>query len=90
MIQNNYKVCLPFEGSLCKDYMSENVFDILLYDVIPVVYDAAEYQRILPQNSYINALDYRPSSERCVLRKTEQDSLSFPEELSTDCLDTRD
>ncbi|XP_065556756.1 alpha-(1,3)-fucosyltransferase C-like isoform X1 [Artemia franciscana] len=68
MIERDYKFYLSFENSLCKDYVTEKLFNILQYDIIPVVYGAAEYERILPPNSYINALDYDPYELANLLR----------------------
>ncbi|KAK2701313.1 alpha-(1,3)-fucosyltransferase C-like [Artemia franciscana] len=77
MIQNNYKFYLSFENSLCKDYVTEKVFNILHYDVIPVVYGSADYNRILPPNSYINALDYSPSELANLLRDIADDLIKY-------------
>ncbi|KAK2701217.1 hypothetical protein QYM36_020115 [Artemia franciscana] len=77
MIQNNYKFYLSFENSLCKDYVTEKLFNILQYDVIPVVYGSADYNRILPPNSYINALDYSPSELANLLRDIGDDLIKY-------------
>ncbi|XP_065559857.1 alpha-(1,3)-fucosyltransferase C-like isoform X2 [Artemia franciscana] len=77
MIQNNYKFYLSFENSLCKDYVTEKLFNILQYDVIPVVYGSADYNRILPPYSYINALDNSPSELANLLKDIGNDAIKY-------------
>ncbi|XP_046610661.1 alpha-(1,3)-fucosyltransferase C-like isoform X2 [Neodiprion virginianus] len=61
-LEQGYFFYLSFENSLCRDYVTEKVYRILDYDVIPVVYGATDYETFLPPNSYINILDF-PSIE---------------------------
>ncbi|CAG2173321.1 unnamed protein product, partial [Oppiella nova] len=49
--------------SLCKDYVTEKLFRIAEYDVIPVVYGSANYSQIMPKNSYINTADFGSPQE---------------------------
>ncbi|XP_067130741.1 alpha-(1,3)-fucosyltransferase C-like [Centruroides vittatus] len=55
-----YKFYLSFENSICKDYVTEKFFQILQYDMVPVVYGGADYKKIAPPNSYIDALQFSP------------------------------
>jgi alpha-1,3-fucosyltransferase len=41
VIATEYKFFLAFENSICKDYVSEKLFSILEYNIIPVVYNGA-------------------------------------------------
>ncbi|XP_046472918.1 alpha-(1,3)-fucosyltransferase C-like [Neodiprion pinetum] len=61
-LEQGYFFYLSFENSMCRDYITEKVYRILDYDVIPVVYGAADYETFLPPNSYINVKDF-PSIE---------------------------
>ncbi|XP_068213478.1 alpha-(1,3)-fucosyltransferase C-like [Palaemon carinicauda] len=58
MLERNYKFYMSFENSLCKDYVTEKVFNVLRYNVVPVVYGLANYSAQLPPKSYINAFDF--------------------------------
>ncbi|XP_068213041.1 uncharacterized protein [Palaemon carinicauda] len=58
LLERNYKFYMSFENSLCRDYATEKVFNILRYDVVPVVYGLANYSTQLPPGSYIDALDF--------------------------------
>ena len=53
-LQNDYKFYLSFENSLCKDYVTEKLWRVMQYDVIPVVLGGASYSEYLPAKSYID------------------------------------
>ncbi|GAB6023421.1 hypothetical protein CHUAL_008205 [Chamberlinius hualienensis] len=58
-LEQNYKFYLSFENSLCKDYVTEKLFNPLNYRLLPVVFGGANYTKLTPPNSYINALDFQ-------------------------------
>ncbi|XP_066953050.1 alpha-(1,3)-fucosyltransferase C-like [Macrobrachium rosenbergii] len=58
MLERDYKFYFSFENSLCKDYATEKIFNVLRYNVIPVVYGLLNYTAHVPPGSYINALDF--------------------------------
>lgn len=58
MVEENYKFYFSFENSLCKDYVTEKLFNILKYNVVPVVFGLADYQHIAPPGSFIHALKF--------------------------------
>ncbi|CAF1390981.1 unnamed protein product [Didymodactylos carnosus] len=58
MIEKNYKFYLSFENSICSHYVTEKLFRILDYDLIPVVFGGANYSSIMPPHSYIDAFNY--------------------------------
>ncbi|XP_053645983.2 alpha-(1,3)-fucosyltransferase C [Cherax quadricarinatus] len=58
MLASDYKFYFSFENSLCRDYVTEKLFNILRLDVIPVVYGSANYSQHAPPHSYIDALSF--------------------------------
>ena len=63
MMESKYKFYLSFENSFCTDYVTEKFFYILSYDMIPVVYGAANYSRIAPPHSFIDARQFKGPKE---------------------------
>ncbi|QQP31686.1 Uncharacterized protein FKW44_025367 [Caligus rogercresseyi] len=57
-LAQRYKFYLAFENSLCKDYVTEKFFDILKFDVVPVVYGLSNYSAFAPPHSFIDARDF--------------------------------
>ncbi|KAK3867019.1 hypothetical protein Pcinc_027488 [Petrolisthes cinctipes] len=57
---HNYLFYLAFENALCEDYVTEKLYNLMYYPIVPVVYGAADYTKLLPPHSYINAMDYKP------------------------------
>ncbi|KAK4320336.1 hypothetical protein Pmani_008842 [Petrolisthes manimaculis] len=60
MAGNNYLFFLAFENALCEDYVTEKLYNLLFYPLVPVVMGAADYSTLMPPHSYINALQYTP------------------------------
>ena len=46
-LAKQYKFYFSFENSLCKDYITEKLFEILRYPIIPVVLGLGNYQHIV-------------------------------------------
>lgn len=64
MLDDNYKFYLSFENSLCQDYITEKLYNILNYtNVVPVVFGFADYKSLAPAGSYINAEDFKSVKE---------------------------
>lgn len=59
-IETDYKFYLSFENSLCRDYITEKMFNLLDRNLIPIVYGAGDYASMVPPHSYIDALKYSP------------------------------
>lgn len=58
-IHDNFKFYLALENSFAKDYVTEKFFfRMAQLETIPIVLGQANYSRIAPPHSYINALDY--------------------------------
>ncbi|KAH9371660.1 hypothetical protein HPB48_013633 [Haemaphysalis longicornis] len=53
-----YFFYLSFENSICKDYVTEKLFAVLKYDIIPVVFGGGNYSLLAPPGSYIDALSF--------------------------------
>ncbi|XP_026324843.1 alpha-(1,3)-fucosyltransferase C-like isoform X2 [Hyposmocoma kahamanoa] len=54
-IERDYYFYLAFEDSLCKDYVTTELLHALRYNAVPIVYGGANYTRILPPDSYLDA-----------------------------------
>ncbi|XP_055691713.1 alpha-(1,3)-fucosyltransferase C-like [Lutzomyia longipalpis] len=63
LVEQNYFFYFSFENSLCRDYITEKVFNIMSYDVVPVVYGGANYSQHLPPHSYIDANDFATATD---------------------------
>jgi len=59
-IADNYKFVLTFERYICEDFVSKRFFDILNRNTVPIVLGAADYEKIAPPQSFINALKFSP------------------------------
>ena len=60
MLDAHYKFYLAFENSVCDDYATEKLYDILQRRVVPIVMGGANYSALAPPHSYIDALQYSP------------------------------
>ncbi|XP_076059229.1 alpha-(1,3)-fucosyltransferase C-like [Oratosquilla oratoria] len=60
LFSKKYLFYLAFENSLCLEYVTEKLWNPLIYGLVPVVFGGADYSRILPPHSYINAMQLKP------------------------------
>lgn len=58
MLNSTYKFYLSFENTLCSDYITEKVFNVMKNFIVPVVFNGCDMKRFLPPKSYINAENY--------------------------------
>ena len=60
-----YKFYLAFENSMCKDYITEKLYDLFKDDTdfVPVVRGAPNVKEMFPANTLILALDYNSPEE---------------------------
>ena len=58
MLESTYRFYLSFENSICQDYVTEKFFNILKYDVIPIVFNGGDLNSYAPPHSTIDALEY--------------------------------
>ncbi|XP_059622874.1 alpha-(1,3)-fucosyltransferase C-like [Phlebotomus argentipes] len=63
LVEEEYFFYFSFENSLCKDYLTEKVFNIMKYFVVPVVFGGANYSHFLPPQSYIDANDFATAKD---------------------------
>ena len=59
MLDRDYKFYISFENSYCDDYVTEKLFSVLKLDVVPIVFGGANYSRMAPPFSYIDARNFR-------------------------------
>lgn len=50
-LESKYRFYFAFENCLCVDYITEKVFKVLTFFVIPVVFNGADMKRFLPPKS---------------------------------------
>jgi len=62
-VEKNYKFYLSLENSLCKDYVTEKMFEALKHDVVPVVLGGSNYSQVFPEKSFINMQDFQSMEE---------------------------
>ena len=63
MVNRNYRFYITFENAICKDYVTEKVFNSLQLNTIPILLGGANYTKILPPSSFINAGDHESPKE---------------------------
>ena len=59
MIESKYKFYIAFENSICVDYITEKLYAVLEYFIVPIVMGGGDYQSAAPPHSYINVKDYQ-------------------------------
>jgi len=75
-----YKFYLAFENSVCRDYVTEQFFNMHKLNMIPVVLGGANYSAIAPPHSFINAADFpNPKSLAHYLKLLDADDAKFNE-----------
>lgn len=63
MLNNDYKFYLSFENSLCADYVTEKLFNILKLNVVPIVMGSANYSEVAPPHSVIQVRDFASAKD---------------------------
>ncbi len=58
-MKNKYNFYAAFENALCKDYITEKIFDNIKNFVIPLAYGEANYKVHVPPKSCINVNDFK-------------------------------
>ncbi|KAK6183843.1 hypothetical protein SNE40_006433 [Patella caerulea] len=63
LLNTTYKFYLSFENSLCKDYITEKLFDRQNLDVVPIVRGIGNYTLFYPKTSFIDTRDFKSAEE---------------------------
>ena len=59
-MERKYKFYLSFENSICDDYVTEKLFNIFRYDVVPLYYGGANLTALgMPPKAAINVMSFR-------------------------------
>ena len=59
----NYKFFFSFENSVCRDYITEKLYETLRHDIVPVVLGGGDYEYYIPKSGFVNARDYKSPIE---------------------------
>ena len=78
-IAPKYKFFLAFENTLCKDYVTEKLFEALRHPWVPIVFGAANYSEHAPPNSIINAMDYKPEQLAQLIKELDKNVTRYLE-----------
>ena len=63
---------------LSQDYVTEKFFNLLPYNVIPVVLNGADMSQLAPPHSFINVMDFKTTEELALyLHTLDQDDKLF-------------
>lgn len=76
-IAREYRFYLSFENSICRDYVTEKLFNILDYNLIPIVFGGANYSDFMPPHSYIDATEMKPVDLAALLQKLSNDPAEY-------------
>lgn len=77
-----YLFYLAFESSLCTDYVTEKLYNLMFYPIVPIVLGSANYSAALPPNSYIDAQHYRPRQLAVKLRAIAENPKEYQKYLA--------
>jgi alpha-1,3-fucosyltransferase len=80
MMERNYKFYLSFENNVCKDYVTEKLWKVLNYKIIPIVLGGSNYAEMMPKKSYINVRDYESAEQLAnYLKYLDQNETAYAE-----------
>ncbi|KAH9512172.1 hypothetical protein Btru_040958 [Bulinus truncatus] len=79
-----YRYYLSFENSLCKDYMTEKFFKNFIDNkhILPVVRGSFEYDKYLPDKTFINTAHFKNATQLALfLKRLGEDPLAYSKYL---------
>ena len=80
MLSKTYKFYLALENSICKDYASEKLWNMMEINIIPVVMGGFDYKSYLPPKSVIDVRDFNKASDLAdYLRKLDNNDALYNE-----------
>lgn len=71
-VSDNFEIIKNFLTGLnyfFRDYVTEKLFNILDYNLIPIVFGGANYSDFMPPHSYIDATEMKPVDLAALLQK---------------------
>ncbi|QQP51756.1 FucTC CG40305PAlike [Caligus rogercresseyi] len=74
-----YKFYLSLENSICKDYMTEKLWNALNHSVVPIVLGGGDYANTLPEGSYIDASSNGPKALAALMKTLDEDESRYAE-----------
>ena len=74
-----YKFFLAFENAFCYDYVSEKLYQSLLYPWVPVVRGGANYSNILPGKMVLDASEMTPKELVEEIRRISENDTLYTE-----------
>ncbi|XP_045613892.1 alpha-(1,3)-fucosyltransferase C isoform X2 [Procambarus clarkii] len=77
VLQPNYSFYLAMENAVCDDYITEKLYNPLVYNLVPVVWGGANYSRYLPPHSFIDARHYHPRELAELLLRLHRDPVAY-------------
>ncbi|XP_067670445.1 glycoprotein 3-alpha-L-fucosyltransferase A-like [Haliotis asinina] len=84
MLNTTYRFYLSFENSLCKDYITEKLFNTFMTSAIPIVRGGADYARLLPEGTFINTASFdSPKSLANYIKYLESNEAAMGDILKT-------
>ncbi|XP_014679875.1 PREDICTED: alpha-(1,3)-fucosyltransferase 5-like, partial [Priapulus caudatus] len=82
VVERRHRFLLVFENAICRDYASEKLFEALRWRVVPVVMGGADYARVAPPGSYVDATRYPdPRDLAALLLRVAADDAAYAELL---------
>jgi len=76
-LAENYKFVLTFERYICDDFITKRFFDVLRRDTVPIVFGGADYTKVAPAHSYIDALKMTPKQLANHLLMLDEDDRAY-------------
>ncbi|XP_063601704.1 alpha-(1,3)-fucosyltransferase C-like [Penaeus indicus] len=77
ILSRNYSFYLAMENNVCDDYVTEKLYNPLMYNLVPVVWGGSNYAKLLPPNSYIDARKYHPQELAQLLQQLKADPVAY-------------
>jgi hypothetical protein len=76
-LAQRYKFILSFENSICKDYVTEKMYEAMRYNWVPIVRGGADYNTLTPEHSVIDASNRTPAELAKIIRALDDDKNEY-------------